>query len=192
MRSATAAPEATGAVQAIASGPARSTPRRLVLFGDSLIYATGLPAGEDFAAVISRDRPDLDVLDAGVPGNRTSDALARTRNVTDSHPAVVVIWLGTNDAVTDFPVESFAAELTQILDLLQPAREVLVTPINVRLAPQAYKPYAEAVRQIAAQRGIGLVDLEPVITANDYIFDGVHLNAAAVVRVAKLMEQQIG
>jgi len=173
------------------TGEAAVVTKRVVLLGDSLFYSEGLPDNQDFVAVIPTDRSDLELIDVGVPGDQTKDVLARVRNATDSHPNVVVVWIGTNDALAGVGVSTYSEQLNQLLDLLAPAHLVVITPIADQGAPEAYVPYAAAARDIAKGRGIPLVDLDGVISKGDYLEDGAHLNADAVQRVARLIERLI-
>jgi lysophospholipase L1-like esterase len=188
----TATVSVTTTVTASVSAPATPGRRsRVVLAGDSLFYAVQLPAAEDFVAVMQADRPDLDVIDDGVPGNTASDLLARIRDITDIQPAAVVVWIGTNDALQGVSLTTFSSQLDQIVAQVTPARVVLVTPIADLAAPTAYLMYANAVRRAATAHGTALVDLEGRIARSDFLADGSHLSAAAVARVGRLIEAVI-
>lgn len=164
--------------------PTARAPKRAVLIGDSLSYGAELPEPQDLPSVLRTLRPDLDVVDTAVGGQESADALSRLRQFRLLHADEAVIWVGTQDADDGVPVSQFRDNLTRLVAGMAPARVILVTPIGDYSAdPRAFLPYAAATRQLAQQRGLGLIDLgDP--PRSDYVSDGVHLDAAAEARVA--------
>ena len=70
---------------------------RALALGDSLTYGTGAPADAAYPAVLAR-LTGWDVVNAGVPGDTTAQALARTPGLLDEHrPALVLLGIGGND-----------------------------------------------------------------------------------------------
>jgi lysophospholipase L1-like esterase len=70
---------------------------RIVFVGDSLIHRSAEDLGMlehiQEALARSRERPDIEVVDAGINGNRIADIRARLdRDVIDLHPGAVVLY----------------------------------------------------------------------------------------------------
>jgi lysophospholipase L1-like esterase len=184
----------TVTVTASAQAPSPTPPSarvRVVLFGDSLLYGGPLPASQDFYSVMSTDRPDLDVLNMAIGGNDAAGLLYRLHDVTDAHPDVVVLWIGTNDAGYGVPQSKFHDEMEQLVGGLAPARVVLVTPMQDPANPSTYLPYVDTVRGVATEHSLPLVDLAGKITAADYLPNDTHLTADAIQRCARLIEAQL-
>lgn len=180
----TPTPDATAAP---APTPAPA-PTRVALLGDSLFASVGVPPEEGFTAVMSADRPDLEILNDGVSGAQTHDVLANVGTYTEASPAIAVVWIGTNDALAGVDTTVYTDQLNQLIDRLAPAQVILVTPIADLSAPDVYRPYAEIVRQVAQARGLALVDLEGQINPPDFLPDGSHLTPPAIRRVAAMIE----
>jgi acyl-CoA thioesterase-1 len=120
----TAPPNAAPTAQAEPSALSKSAipapdPRPLLLcFGDSLTAGYGADPGESFPDYL---QSDLDaagyryrVVNEGVSGNTTKDALARLPHVLALHPQVVILELGGNDGLRGLPL----AQTQQNLDTL--------------------------------------------------------------------------
>jgi lysophospholipase L1-like esterase len=106
-------------------------------FGDSLVVNTGI------ADLSQRYVPELDaalearglsatVLNHGVSGHTSTQGLARVSDLIDDDPDVVILELGTNDALQTFDQtssnEDTAANLTSMIEDFQAAGiEVLLT-----------------------------------------------------------------
>ncbi len=131
------------------------------------------------------------VINQGVGGNTTRDALARyQRAVTDLAPDYLVLLLGTNDACNSgklVPLEDFRENLAKLVDSSPTARVVLVTPPPIiveylaerhphhpelaRLA-EHLADYDAAIRALAADRGLPLVDFRARVLAEEGPLDG--------------------
>ncbi len=69
----------------------------LVALGDSITYGQGIPVEDNFVSVLSR-RLAARIVNAGIPGDTTEDALARLeRDVLLLKPKAVIVFLGGND-----------------------------------------------------------------------------------------------
>ena len=101
-----------------------------------------MKADETFAArlqaALRKDAIDLQVLNVGIGGERTDQALKRLKTaVIDTKPAIVTIMYGTNDSYVDrdkeqprLSAEQYGANLRQIVEELRQAgiTPVLMTP----------------------------------------------------------------
>lgn len=144
------------AVCAIASNPhalaAAARPLRIVAFGDSttaprVVEGKELRVYADVLAADARLRErGLQIINAGVSANTTSDARARFRgDVLAQQPAVVIIQFGINDAAVDVwknpPAteprvsrDDYAANLSFFVSELKNrgAQPILMTPNPLR------------------------------------------------------------
>src|SRR5262249_50379800 len=149
---------------------------RVVALGDSITKGVraGVRPEETFAALAERalkaDGIDAEVVNLGMGGERTDQALKRLDAVSGHRPRVVTVMDGTNDSHVDrgatanrISLEDYTANLRAIMAglLLRGIEPILMTeprwaddaPVNglgespnVRLAP-----YREACRAVAAE-----------------------------------------
>ncbi len=154
--------------------------RRLVFFGDSITEQGALPGGY---VTIIRDSiqsnpatSDVEVVGAGVSGNKVTDLLDRVdHDVLARRPDIVVIYIGINDVWhftmpfhTGTTAPRFAAGLAELVTRIQTAggRVVICTPSVVgekarglnRLDP-LLDEYADTLRSVAGRFHAPLVDL---------------------------------
>ncbi|PRX63043.1 lysophospholipase L1-like esterase [Nonomuraea fuscirosea] len=144
---------------------AGETPVTWVFAGDSIVQAARWTAGARGYAELFSERVRYEcgrsmdaVINTGVSGWRGADLAAHLDHVVLRHaPDVTVIGVGTNDA-KDHSVAEFRAVMTPLLDRVREAgsRVVLQTPVPGAVA--AIPAYAEAIRELAAERGAALVD----------------------------------
>jgi lysophospholipase L1-like esterase len=105
-------------------GPSQPGKPRVVLLGDSI--TDGWRLNEYF--------PDRDFVNRGISGQITSQMLGRMKpDVTDLHPAAVLILAGTNDLARGTPLATIESNLTAICDLAdhQQIKVILATVLPV-------------------------------------------------------------
>jgi lysophospholipase L1-like esterase len=198
---------------------AAADPIRIVCLGDSVTKAvrTGVEPHETFCAVLetlltTADRP-VQVINAGIGGNTSADGLKRFQSdVLEHKPQYVVLMFGLNDSWIDngktasrLTVDEYRTNLREMISKLaaQEVKVVLMTP-NPALPP-AYgpernamlRPYVTAVRQLAAELGLPLIDVyrhfaelaleHPDI--NSLFTDDMHPNPAGQVQIAQLLQE---
>ena len=158
-------------VPAVAQRLAEAQPTRVVCFGDSITgvyYHTG---GErawcdmlGFALQKSIPAANLEMINAGISGHTTVNALARIeKDVLDKKPHLVVVMFGMND-VTRVPLEDFRTNIRTIarrcLDI--GSAVILCTPNSVyensARPNQRLAEFSAAVREVAAELKLPLVD----------------------------------
>jgi lysophospholipase L1-like esterase len=199
-------------------------PRVVVIFGDST--SAPRPGVRVFASIIQEQLGGAKIINTGVPGNTTRDALARmNRDVISQHPDVVTVFLGINDSAVDVwkgeteprvRLEDYRNNLREMIGAIRGAgaTPILLTPNPVSWTPELkklygqkpYEPengdgwnvllvhYAEAVREIAAEEKVALVDVdrmfreyaaEPGHRLDDLLLDGMHPNDAGQRLIAR-------
>jgi lysophospholipase L1-like esterase len=205
-------------------------PRVIVIFGDST--SAPRPGVRVFAEIIQERLAGAKIINAGVAGNTTRDALARMdRDVISQHPDVVTIFFGINDSAVDVwkgateprvGLEEYRNNLREMIRAIRGAggRPILLTPNPVSWTPELrklygqkpYEPesadgwnvllvhYAEAVRGIAADKKVELVDVdrifrdytsEPGHRLDDLLIDGMHPNDAGQRLIALAVMEKI-
>lgn len=160
-------PEKTRAKLAAATEPVK-----IVCFGDSvtgLYYHTGgVRTYTDMLGIaLERAYPKSDVIavNAGISGHTTANALARIdKDVLAHRPDLVTVMFGLNDMVKIDDIAAYRKNLAEIISRCRAtgAEVVLCTPNSVITTGSRPKDklekYCEAVREVAADEGVGLCD----------------------------------
>jgi lysophospholipase L1-like esterase/dienelactone hydrolase len=166
----------------LAKGPNQGTPRTkelladgkpvtIVCIGDSITgvyYHTGgrraYPEMLEIALRNEVSKAQLKVVNAGISGNTTRDALTRIeRDVLKHKPQLVTVMFGMNDMVR-ISVDEFKKNLAEIKDRCQQAgAEVLFCTQNnvIETSGRPNKKLAEIaqlIRELAKQHKVGLAD----------------------------------
>lgn len=160
----------TPATHAALSGPDHAA--TVVCFGDSITgvyYHTGgiRAYPEMLQLALSRQYPGakVKVVNAGISGNTTVQALARIeRDVLAHRPQLVTIKFGMND-VTGVPPETYRQNLLEIVARCRGigSEVILCTPNNIydedpRRPMTKLAEYSGIVRAVAAEQGLPVVD----------------------------------
>lgn len=132
--------------------------------------------------LLAAEQPALEILNRGIGGNNTQQALARLdADVLASHPTHVVVYFGMNDAINSknaVPVAMYRTNLLAIVDRIAAAGArpllVTITPVIEACVLARHDPaffagrggpngvieaYNEVVRAVAAERAVPLIDL---------------------------------
>lgn len=192
------------------AGDAQAEVVKVVCFGDS-ITKRGYPE-------ILGKQPELNVLNAGVGGNTTAQALRRMeRDVLAKEPDFVVILFGTNDSRIDskrvyVPVEKYSANLVSMIDSCEQidARVILCTippideePYFTRHDRKPFKAvggltsllrvYRDAAIGVGADRQVPVIDLSQLLLNQPEWMspDGVHPSERGNAIIAKHVDQAI-
>lgn len=147
-------------------------PVRIVGFGDSITgvyYHTGGRRAwpEMLGVALQRIYPDsqIEMINAGISGNKTSSALARIdKDVLAHQPDLVVVMFGMND-VAAHPPDVYEANMRTIIEKIRAigAEIVLCTPNAINQGDER-RPlaklgeYADIVRGLGGELDIPLVD----------------------------------
>lgn len=212
-----------GATKASQAAPERDTTEaeRIVFFGDSITEAGDRPGG--YVRLIADSlherypNQDIEVIGAGISGNRVPDLLARVGpDVLVHDPTAVVVYIGINDVWhwelynRGTPKEEFEEGLRTLADTLNQAgaEVILCTPSMIGEKPDGSNPqdamldeYAEISRRVAEEKDLHVCDLRTEFV--EYLkqnnpknrsegvltSDGVHLNEAGNQFVAEAVLQ---
>lgn len=168
---------------------AGSSPTILV-FGDSLSAAYGMPRAEGWVALLGqrleqRDYPHR-VVNLSISGETTEGGLRRLPAALREHaPALVLIELGANDALRGQSLDQMRANLSRMIeDARQAGARVLLFEMRI---PSNYGPrYTEAFTASFAELGERLqVPVVPffleaiALDPDNFLDDGIHPSPAA-------------
>ncbi len=183
-------------------------PFTLVAFGDSLTYGYGVLDHIAYPACLKKEFPQLHILNKGVNGDTTREAVARVnRDVLLLQPQIVILLFGSNDSslAEDYyrPLIEYEKNMRSITELvlsLQHGEEfnhgtalpIFITPppvVDTDFFPftttDRVKIYAEATKKIAAEYDCPVIDFFSVLLTKKeeayedfFQFDGIHLSNA--------------
>jgi len=167
----------------------------IVCFGDSITAGRGAPAGHSYPdylqQILDSRAYHYRVLNMGISGDTTKDAVARLPNVLAAHPALVVVELGGNDMLRGLPITATRANLDRVISTLQRAH-IKVALAGITLPPNYGADYIHAIQQTYADAAKKFrVPLLPFIY--DHVYDvpgaiqadGIHATAKGNALVAK-------
>jgi acyl-CoA thioesterase I len=108
---------AIGPLPACGKGP-RGQPvppgATVLALGDSITYGTGATPDTSYPAVLAQ-LTGWHVINAGVPGDTSAQALERLPDLLAQHsPRLVLVSIGGNDLLRQLPVDSLRANLRRI------------------------------------------------------------------------------
>ncbi len=121
----------------------------IVCFGDSLTQGVGASPGHDYPSLLSKAL-GTSVINAGVDGDETADALKRLdTDVLAKDPRLVIVELGANDFLDNVPLNRAFANLDTIVQRIeaQGAVVVLVGPAPSPLSNALQKDYDRIIQK---------------------------------------------
>jgi lysophospholipase L1-like esterase len=165
--------------------------RNIICFGDSLTYGTGAAPGSDYPSQLSAliSRP---VVNAGVPGDTTADALQRLANdVLSRDPRIVLITLGGNDLKNGVPRETAFENLKRMTTAIQDRGALVV--IGGISFPVRDRGFGQGYRDLAEEAGVVLIPniLEGIMGRRDLMSDPIHPNSAGYAIMAERFHEAL-
>lgn len=152
--------------------------RTIVCFGDSLTYGTGAGRAEGYPERL-KALTGREVINAGVPGDTTTLALARLeRDVLSRRPGYVLLTLGGNDLRQRVPAREVEANLRRIVRECQ-AEGALVVIGGIRV-PFWGSDLKATYARVAREEGAVLIEdiYAGIWGRSELMSDEVHPNAA--------------
>src|SRR5205085_2532737 len=152
----------------VESRPAPAAPEDkrpiIAAFGDSLSAGFGADPGMSYPDFLQKE---LDrrgyryrVVNAGISGDTTTDALERVNTVIGLKPAIVIVEFGGNDGLRGLPVATTRANLEQIIPALQSSgAKVMLAGMTLppNYGPEYIHSFEMVYRDLAKQFGVPLL-----------------------------------
>jgi acyl-CoA thioesterase-1 len=177
-----------------AYAPAQGSSPTIVCFGDSITAGYGLEPGHSYPdylqAELSARGYHYRVINEGVSGNTTKDAVDRLSSVLALHAAVVIVELGGNDGLRGLPLAATKANLDTIVGALhQAGSKVLLAGITLppNYGPDYIRQFNAIFPEVAAKYHVTLL---PMLYAHVYYVpnaiqeDGIHPTAKGAQLIA--------
>ncbi|MBJ7994698.1 SGNH/GDSL hydrolase family protein [Bacillus mycoides] len=183
--------------------------KTLVCFGDSItadeIFFDGTPR---LTPRLQEMFPNWKVVNAGVPGDNTFDALNRIEDDVLSHkPDFVTVFLGTNDAVSfsQVSLQVYKENLEKIVSMISPEKVLLISPAPVDEERQHNRTnevlgqYADVVEEVAKETGSHFLNLYAEMIQEQHYKkfveddekDGLHFGPQGYEYLAKLICEKL-
>jgi len=164
----------------------------IICFGDSLTKGEGASQGHDYPSLLAQTLRQP-VINAGVGGNTTRDALQRLdRDVLARNPRLVIVEFGGNDFLQRLPWAEIFANLDTIVRRIQGAGAMVVL-VGVQpglLGDAARQEY----RKIARARRARFVPniLEGILTDPALKRDEIHPNDRGYEKITQRIARAVG
>ncbi len=161
---------------------------KILIYGDSLSAAYGIPQQQGWAALLKKklhaEKLDYDIINASISGETTSGGLTRfSSTIQQTKPQIVILELGANDGLRGLPVKEMQQNLNSMIQQSKKSG-IKVLLIGMRIPPNYGPKYTEAFSQtyhsLARLHKIPFVPfmLENVAAKPELIQqDGLHPNA---------------
>jgi acyl-CoA thioesterase I len=182
----------------LAPSPAPSAaPGLVVALGDSLTSGHGIGQQYAYPAVLQARLDDrrlpLQVVNKGVSGNTSADALRRLPDALSGDVRILIVALGANDGLRGVPVPAVKANLSRIIREAQ-KRDIQVLLCGLEAFPIYGLTYTidfhRMYRQLAQEFDVPLVPfiLADVIGQPDLLLpDRIHPNTAGAKVIADVI-----
>lgn len=157
----------------------------VIAFGDSLTAGVGATSGADYPARVAA-MTGIEIVNAGVSGDTTDDALRRIgKDVLVKSPRIVIVGLGGNDFLRQMPMSATEANLRSIVKQIQDAGAMVVL-LGFRF-PTFGPKYEDMYERVANDTGCLLVPdvLDGILRNPKLMSDDIHPNADGYALVAE-------
>ncbi len=156
----------------LASGGTALAAPTILVYGDSLSAAYGIPQNEGWVALLverlKQRKSNYTVVNASISGETSAGGAARIgAALAETRPAIVIIELGANDGLRGLPVAQMKTNLAAIVQAAkrEGARVILV---GMQLPPNYGAQYVNSFR--AAFRDVARDERVPLVPS---LFEGV-------------------
>ncbi len=130
---------------------AATAEKTLVCFGDSITAGYGLDANQSYPAALQRLLTargyHYHVVNQGVSGNTTKDAVARVNSIIALHPDVVLVEFGGNDGLRGMSMEITRRNMDTVLNALA-AAHIRVLLVGITLPPNYGADYVKSFNAV--------------------------------------------
>lgn len=168
----------------------------ILALGDSLTAGYGVASNEAWPSLLA-SKTGWTVINGGISGNTSSDALARLPALMEEHkPVLVFITLGGNDMLRHVPVQDTITNLEKMIALVRVhgAKPILLGVPEPSIAGAVFRNLsaAEFYRDIAKAQQVPLIEDAIADVLSDPLLkvDQLHPNAAGHQKLTeKILEE---
>jgi len=162
----------------------------IVCFGDSLTAGVGAATEMDYPAQLAR-LIDERVVNAGVSGDTTAEALARLDRVIALSPRIVLVTLGGNDLKNGMSRDRAFGNLAVIVRRIQEEGALVV--IGGLEIPFWGRGFADAYKELARETGSVLIPnvYRGIINSPELMSDRIHPNGKGYAIMAQHFHEAI-
>jgi lysophospholipase L1-like esterase len=182
-------------------GKSRETPlpsgTKVVALGDSLTAPHGVQPQEAWPMLLGQ-KTGWQVINGGVSGNTSADALTRLPALLEEHqPQLVLITLGGNDMLRKQPAGQTIANLERMIDMARSkgAKVVLLATPKPSLAGAVFNSLSppEFYAEIAKDKKVPLIEdaIPKALSDTTLKGDQIHPNAAGHARLGELIHAEL-
>ncbi len=186
---------------AACSGKTRESPlpsgAKVLALGDSLTAPHGVQPQEAWPTLLGQ-KTGWQVINGGVSGNTSTDALARLPALLEEHqPQLVLITLGGNDMLRKQPQNQTVANLERMIDMSRArgAKVVLLATPKPSLAGAVFNSLSppDFYAEIAKDKKVPLIEeaIPKVLSDTNLKGDQIHPNAAGHARLGELIHAEL-
>jgi len=170
------------------SMPAFATNPKILIYGDSLSAAYGIPQQQGWAALLKKklaqEKLTYEVINASISGETTDSGLTRLAStIRQVKPTIIILELGANDGLRGLPIKNMRDNLSAMIQLCKKSG-IKVLLLGMKIPPnyglQYTKEFSQTYAQLGKQHKVALLPfmLENVAAKPDLIqADGLHPNA---------------
>lgn len=170
------------------SAPILAANPKILIYGDSLSAAYGIPLQSGWPALLQKKLQDegyqYDIVNASISGETTSGGLSRLKKTLEAtQPAIIILELGANDGLRGLPLNAMTNNLTAMIKEMQKTRAKIILAgmkIPPNYGPQYTAGFANSYQELSKRYQLSLIPflLDNVAAQRDLLLqDGLHPNA---------------
>lgn len=157
----------------------------IICFGDSITFGYGVDPADSYPSVLG-PMVKFPVINAGVDGNTTFDALERLEtDVLEKDPRLVIVEFCGNDFLSCVPLRNTVENLSIIIDRIQ-AKGAMVALVDIS-SGVLLRQYRQALKKLAAQKKAIFIPvvMDKILTNSSMKSDFFHPNARGYKLIAE-------
>jgi lysophospholipase L1-like esterase len=157
----------------------------IICFGDSITFGYGVDPADNYPTALGA-MVKYPVINAGVDGNTTFDALERLEtDVLDKDPRLVIVEFCGNDFLSRVPLRNTVENLSMIIDRIQ-AKGAMVALVDIS-SGVLLRQYRQALKKLAAQKKAIFIPvvMDKILTNPSMKSDFFHPNARGYKLIAE-------
>lgn len=168
-----------------------STGKNIICFGDSITFGYGAAPQDAYPLVLAK-MTDIPVINAGIDGDTSLEALRRLRtDVLEREPLLVIIEFGGNDFLRKIPKETTLNNIKEMVEKTQ-ERGAMVAIVDISTG-MFLGEYRKVLRNLAKEKNAIFIPgiLNGIITNPSLKSDFLHPNADGYKMIAEKIYRQI-